>query len=357
MDENLLRPEIKNLPEYVPGKTPKKKEVIKLASNENPLGPSPKALANIKKNLKFSSIYPDQFATQLREKLAEKLKLSPTNILVGNGSDEIMQIICATFLSARERVLIAKGTFSIYNFVTKLFDGEANFVELKNYRHNLTSFLQELTPETKIMFLCNPNNPTGTFFTRDEFDGFIKLLPKNVLVVVDEAYADFSDSKDFPESLKYINDYNVIVLRTFSKLYGLAGLRAGYAIASENLINYLRLAKLPFNVNRLAVAAATAALDDKVFVKKTLKMVKEGKKFLYKELKRLNLKFLETQANFIFVKLPEEADNVFLKLMSKAVIVRPLTSFGFPNAIRVTIGTNEQNKKFIKALETALKSG
>ncbi|MFC1495989.1 histidinol-phosphate transaminase [Candidatus Margulisiibacteriota bacterium] len=354
-----IRSALDNLSEYTPGKNPENEKVIKLASNENALGPSPKAVAEIKKQLKNLSIYPDKNSGLLTRALAEKYSISENNIIIGNGSDEIMQLLAAAYLSAGDEVLIAKNTFSVYEFVARLFDGDLIFVDLKNYAYDLPAFAEKSSEKTKLIFLCNPNNPTGTIFSAAELDSFLANIPDQYIVVVDEAYADYTESDIFPDALKYVREgENVIVLRTFSKIFGLAGLRCGYGIAKEEIIKYLRMVKLPFNVNRLAVNAAVAALEDKEHIEKSLENNKKGKEYLYEELKKLKDKvyFLETESNFICIKVNQPADQVFLKLMSEGVIVRPLTSFGMPEHLRVTIGTPAQNKKFIKAFRSALEA-
>ncbi|NQU18477.1 MAG: histidinol-phosphate transaminase [Candidatus Saganbacteria bacterium] len=351
------RDAVNNLKEYTPGKNPEGQKVVKLASNENSLGASPKALVEIKKRLKNINVYPDQYSRELSSLLATKYNVSDKNLIIGNGSDEIMQMLAAAYLSAGDEVLISRNTFSTYEFVTRLFDANPVFVDLKNYTYDLPGFAKKSGDKTKLIFLCNPNSPTGTMFSGAELDSFMANIPDNYIVVIDEAYAEYVEREDYPDSLKYVREgKNVIVLRTFSKLYGLAGLRVGYGIAKEEIIKYLKMVKLPFGVNRLAVAGAVAALDDKSFIMKSLKNNKEGKEYLYGELGTGNWKldFQKTEANFIWIDLKQSADQVFLKLMSEGVIIRPLTSFGMPNAIRVTIGLPEQNKKFIAALKKVL---
>ncbi len=356
MPEQPFRPAINKLKPYLPGKTPQEPGVIKLASNENPLGPSPMALEETKNRLKHISIYPDQFSIELRQKLAKKFGLSEKHFIVGNGSDEVMQMIAATYLSAGDEVLISKNTFSIYEFVTCLFDGAPIFVDLKDYRYDLEAFAGKISNKTKVVFLCSPNNPTGTIIKKDELERFLEKLPPNIFVVIDEAYSEYVESKDFPASLKYL-DKNVIVLKSFSKIYGLAGLRVGYGIAKPEIINCLTLTKLPFNVNRLAVAGAVAALDDSEHFEKSLINNYQGKKHLYSELASFGpkLSFMETEANFIFIDVKRNADELFLELLREGVAVRPLTSFGFPEAIRVTIGTPKQIERFISALRNTLR--
>jgi len=355
MDEGLIRPEVKGIPEYVPGKTPKDPGVIKLASNENPFGPSPKALEAIAKEAKNLQIYPDQKSALLREALAKKLGLSTENIICGNGSDDIMQILAATYLNPEDEVIISKNTFSVYELVARIFGGKLVLVDLKNFEQDLEGIAAKITQKTKLIFLTNPHNPTGTSFSASALESFLKKVPDNILVVIDEAYAEFVESREFPDTFKYIKaGKSLVVLRTFSKFYGLAGLRVGYGIAKGELIAPMFRTKMPFNVNRLAQAGALAALDDKDFLNKTFKNNSEGKKYLYAELDKLGLDYKKTEANFIFINLKKPADEFMLKLMSKGVIIRPLTSFGLPQAIRVSIGTLEQNKEFIATARKVL---
>ena len=359
MDKEPIRKELEKLKPYIPGKSKEEVEkelkitkVIKLASNENPLGPSPKALELIKERLNSLSVYPDQHSIELKEGISKKLGLDTNNIIVGNGSDEIMQLAAATFLSAREEAILSENTYSTYEFVVRLFDGDPVFIPLKNYTYDLEGMAKAITDRTKLIFLCNPNSPTGTIYTAKEFDSFLKKVPKNVIVVSDEAYSEYVESKDYPKSIDYVREgRNMIVLRTFSKIYGLAGLRAGYGIAKPEIIKYLNLVKLPFNVNRLAQGAAAVSLEDDDHIEKSIKSNKEGKAYLYSELEKLGLNFLKTEANFIWIDVKRNADVLFMELMRQGVIIRPLSSFGMPEAIRVTVGTAEQNKRFIETLK------
>ncbi|MDD4178812.1 MAG: histidinol-phosphate transaminase [Candidatus Margulisbacteria bacterium] len=312
---------------------------------------SPNALEAIAKEAKNLQIYPDQKSTLLREALAKKFGLADGNIICGNGSDDIMQILASTYLNPGDEVIISKNTFSLYELVARIFGGRLVMVGLKDHALDLEAIARALTAKTKIIFLTNPNNPTGTIFTAGQFDSFMKKIPENVLVVVDEAYAEYVESKEFPDTIKFVKEgKNVVVLRTFSKFYGLAGLRIGYGLAKKELIAPMFRTKMPFNVNRLAQVGALAALGDKEFLDKTYKTNVEGKNFLYPELDRLGLDYKKTESNFIFINLKKSADECFLAMMKKGIIIRPLTSFGFPEAIRVSIGTKEQNEKFIAAL-------
>lgn len=356
MSKDLLRSTVKNLKEYKPGKNPEKSGVIKLSSNENPFGSSPEVITAIKKELKKLYIYPDQKATLLRQAIADNLFISEDNLIIGNGSDDIMQIAAATFLSPCEEVIINKNSFSIYELTTHIFEGKIAWADLKDCEIDLDAVLKAVTPKTKIIFLTNPNNPTGTIFKKDDFEQFITAINENILVIVDEAYCEFVESKEFPDTLKYIRDgqKNLLILRTFSKFHGLAGLRVGYGIAHPYLINAMLKVKMPFNVNRLAQAGAIAALKDYSFLSKTYKNNLNSKYLIYKHLDKLGLSYKKTEANFIFIDLKQSSDEIFLKLMSFGVIIRPLASFGFPEAIRISIGTPSQNKKLISALKKVL---
>jgi len=363
MSNEPIRPNIGNIKPYVPGKPAEEAErelritgVIKLASNENALGPSPKVIEAINKYSKDINLYPDQNCYELTRLLAEKYDLAPENIAVGNGSDEVMLLIALAYISAGDEVIISLNTYSTYEMVSSLMEASLVKINLKDYTYDLSAMAKAAGPKTKLIFVCNPNSPTGTMNTKKELDKLISAVSQNTIVVIDEAYKEYVESEDYPDSLEYVrNNKNVIVLRTFSKIYGLAGLRAGYAIAKPNIIKYLNLVRLPFSVNRLVQTAAAVALSDTGHVEKSRKNNAEGKAYLYKELEKLGISFLKTEANFIFINLNNDADMAFMELMRRGVIVRPLTSFGMPGSIRVTIGTPEQNKKFINALAEIVK--
>lgn len=363
MPKDPVRPSVGNIKPYIPGKPAEEAErelqisgVIKLASNENPLGPSPKAIEAVNKYSKDINLYPDQNCYQLTRLLAEKLKMAPENIAVGNGSDELMLLAALAYISSGDEAIISLNTFSTYETVSSLMEASLVRVNLNNYTYALSAMAERITPRTKLIFICNPNNPTGTMNTQKEMDLLVSKLTQNAIAVIDEAYGEYVESPDYPDSLRYVKEKkNVIVLRTFSKIYGLAGLRVGYAIARPDIIKYLNLVRLPFSVNRLAQIAASACLSDTNHVEKSIKNNSEGKIYLYKELEKLGVSFVKTEANFIFINLNDDADAAFLELMRRGVIVRPLSSFGMPGSIRVTIGTPEQNKKFINALAGFLK--
>ncbi|OGC11927.1 histidinol-phosphate transaminase [candidate division WOR-1 bacterium RIFOXYA12_FULL_52_29] len=351
----LIRETVNQLKDYVPGKTPSDPKAIKLSSNENPFGPSPKAIDALKKAAGHSQVYPDQRSLSLREALGRSFGLPDDSVIVGNGSDEIMLMIATAFLSAGEEALISRNSFSLYEFITRLLDGRPVFVPLNNNHQDLGAIAAAITTKTKLIFLTNPHNPTGTYLPATELDAFLANVPQEVLVVIDEAYAEFATAADFPKSVEFIRRQpNVIVLRTFSKYYGLAGLRIGYGLARPELIAPLFKIKLPFNVNHPAQAAAEAALADKRFLEKTLRNNLDGKKQLYSALDSLGLKYTKSEANFVFVDLKKPAAHFCEEMMRRGVSVRPLTSFGFPEAIRVSIGTKEQNARFISQLKTVL---
>lgn len=364
MPKEPIRPNIGNIKPYTPGKPVEEVErelritgVIKLASNENPLGPSPKALEAVNKYSKDIYLYPDQNCFELNRLLAEKLDMPPENIAIGNGSDELMLLTALAYISAGDEVIISLNTFSTYEMVSRLMEASIMRINLNNYTYDLPAMAKIASPKTKLIFVCNPNNPTGTMNTQKEMDALVSKVSQNTIVVIDEAYGEYVDSPDYPDSLVYVKDKkNVIVLRTFSKIYGLAGLRVGYAIARPEIIKYLNLVRLPFSVNRLAQIAASAALSDAGHIEKSIKNNSEGKAYLYKELDKLGVSYVKTEANFIFINLNNDADMAFMELMRRGVIVRPLSSFGMPGSIRVTIGTQEQNKKFIGALSEFVKT-
>lgn len=345
-----LRKNIAEIKEYTAGKSLRGK--VKLSSNENPFGPSPKALKAIARETKSLQKYPEQKSTNLRQALALKFGVSEEHIICGNGSDDLMQMITAAYLNPGDEVITSKHSFSVYELVARLFAGRLIQVEMKDYKFDLDGLAAAITGKTKIIFLTNPNNPTGTIFSSAELEQFLQKVPGNILVVMDEAYAEFVESKEFPDSLSQVQaGRNLIVLRTFSKFYGLAGLRIGYAIGPKEIISPLFKVKMPFNVNRLAQAGAIAALQDSAFLKKTFKNNLAGKYYLYTALDKLELEYKKSEANFIFINLKRSAEDLFLKLVDKGIIIRPLTSFGLPEAIRVSIGTRRQNKQFITTLK------
>lgn len=354
------REEIKDLLPYKPGKpiANVKKEygltdVIKLASNENPLGSSPKAKAAISNALEDLHLYPDGNATALKERLAYFLGLHPNMVLPSGGSDEMVDIIAKAYLNHHDEVIMADITFPRYISVTKMMGATPVIVPLKNHTYDLDAMAEKLSPKTSLVWLCNPNNPTGTMFTEGKLLEFLDKVPANVMVVYDEAYNEYVTRDDYPkDSMSLLKKYsNVVILRTFSKVYGLAALRVGFAVAAEDIISNLNRVRGPFNVSTLAQIAAIAALDDKEFVSKSYEVNKLGKEYLYKELEALNLEYAPSETNHIYFNAGIDGGTVFVELQKKGMIIRPING----TWVRVTIGTMEENKIFIELLRDLLK--
>jgi len=357
----LVRKNILNITPYIPGKPIEEtqrqlglKEVIKLASNENPFGVSPKAKEAIKRNLSKINRYPDGSGFYLKRKLARYLNVKPSNIVLGNGSDEIIDIIIKTFVEADENIITAKITFLEYEIISKVNGRRIITAPLRNFKYDLKAMRKKVNKKTKLVFISNPNNPTGTYVNKYELKDFMNDLPKNVLLVLDEAYDTFIDVDDFPYGLDYFSSRNVIVLKTFSKAYGLAGLRIGYAIARPEFSSYMERVRQPFNANLLAQAAARAALDDKEFLSKTRKIILEGKHYLYDALTRLDLNYVPSVANFILIDVGRDGRKIFRKMLKYGVIVRDMYQYGLKNFIRATIGMPKENKKFISVLKKVI---
>ncbi|MCX5686243.1 MAG: histidinol-phosphate transaminase [Candidatus Omnitrophica bacterium] len=362
---NLVRPNILNVKNYVPGKPIEEvqrelglKDIIKLASNENCLGPSPKAIAAIKRVLKNVNRYPDSSSYYLRKKVAKLLGVDGNNLIFGNGSDEIIGLAVRTFVKDGDEIVIAKPTFLIYEIVSQIQNAKIKFVPLtKDFRHDLKAMKKAVTENTRMVFIANPDNPTGSYVTKSELNEFFKGLPEDLIVFLDEAYFEFAKSgcRDYPDGLGYLEKRpGLIVARSLSKAYGLAGLRIGYGISNPEVISYMEKTREPFNVNLLAQAAALAAVDDRAFLKKTLSHVELEKKFICGELRKLKLDYVESATNFIMVDVRKDCKEVYSKLLKKGVIVRDMKAWGFDTFIRVTIGTREENRKFMKELKTVL---
>lgn len=358
----LIRREIRNIELYEPGTPIEEVErelgikIVKMASNENPLGPSPYAMAAIEKGISKINLYPDGGASILKSRLAQHLGVEEANVIVGNGSDEIIRMITETFLNEGEEVIFAEPGFIIYRLATVVMKGKCVSIPLKNYVHDLEAMLRAVNERTKLIFIANPNNPTGTMVGKAQVASFMKRIPSNVVIIFDEAYYEYVERSDFPETISYIKEgKNVITLRTFSKVYGLAGLRIGCAIAKEEFIIALNRVRQPFNVNSLAQIAARAALEDKEHVRESCRINSEGKKFLYQELAKRKLTYIPSQTNFILIDVGKDASEVSHKLLREGIIVRPMKMYNLPNFIRVTIGKMEENQKFIAALDKAIK--
>lgn len=358
---SLIRKHIINIDPYEAGKPIEEikrqlglKNVFKLASNENPLGPSPKAIEAIKKNLSKINRYPDSRGFYLKKRLAKFYNLQEDNFVLGNGSDELIDIIIKTFVEEDEQIITSDHTFLEYKIISHVKGRSVVTVPLKYFKYDLDGIKKCLSDKTKVVFIANPNNPTGTYLNKFELASFIRDLPENVLLVLDEAYDAFIDVNDFPASPSYIRNKNVIVLKTFSKAYGLAGLRIGYALARPEFTRYMEIARQPFNVNLLAQVAAIAALDDKKFFARTRKTVLEGKAFLYKALSERGIAYVPSEANFILLDVGRDGNQVFKEMLKFGVIVRDMRQYGLKNFIRVTIGTKRENERFIRVLKKVL---
>jgi histidinol-phosphate aminotransferase len=351
----LVRSNIATLKPYIAGKPIEEtkrelglRTVIKLASNENPLGPSPKAVAAMRKVISQVHRYPDSGGFYLKSALAKAYGITPDHFVLGNGSDELIDTLIKTFVAEDENIVTADVTFLEYKIIAQVNNRQVRTAPLSEFRFDLRALAGQVTPKTKMVFIANPNNPTGTYVGRQEFEAFLSLLPPGVIVVLDEAYDAFIDVKDFPDSVSY-RERNVVALKTFSKAYGLAGVRVGYAVASPRLTASMEKTRQPFNVNLPAQAAAAAALGDKAFLRRTRRVVLEGKKFLYAECRKLGVTFVPSVANFILIDTGRDCVEVFKAMLRQGVIVRDMKQYDLDTFIRVTIGMQKENERFVRA--------
>lgn len=361
-DINLVSKEIEELIPYPPGKPIEELEreygisnSIKLASNENALGPSPMAVKAVKEALTGLHRYPDGSGYYLKERLSGFYGVDQRNIILGNGSNEIIELLARTFLQPGDEVITAAPTFVVYRLICQAAGGKGIFVPLKELTYNLKAMSDRITDRTKLIFIANPNNPTGTIVRKKEFDAFIDSIPDDVIIVLDEAYIEYVTDPDFPTGMDYWDrDKMVIVLRTFSKIYGLAGLRIGYGIANEYLIQCMNKVRQPFNVNSLAQTGALAAIDDREHIERSKKNNMEGLKFLFTELEGLGFKCVPTQSNFFLIKVGGDGEEVYKRLLYKGVIVRPMNSYGLKEYIRITVGLPAENRRFLEAFKEVM---
>ena len=348
---------------YVPGKPIEALEreygivdSVKLASNENPLGPSPMAVDAVAKCLAGLHRYPDGAGHMLVAKLAEKLGVAPENVVIGNGSDDIIGMLATAFLRPGDEAVMPKPSFLMYDIAVKSAGATSVAVPLSGLAIDLDAIKEAISEKTRMIFICNPNNPTGTALLKDELDGFIKGISQDIIVVVDEAYIEFASSPDCVSAVQYARSHRpVVTLRTFSKLYGLAGLRVGYGVMPQAVAEILNRVRHPFNVNSLAQAGALAALDDISYTEKTLKLVHGGIADLCQGLDAIGVSYFPTQTNFFLVDVKMAADAVFEKMLTLGVIIRSMTSYDFPEYIRVTVGTEAENRRFLDALKQVVK--
>jgi len=360
--KNAARKNILRIKPYIPGKPIEEvkrdlglKKVCKLASNENPSGPSPKVIKAMQKALVGLNRYPDGNCHYLRKEIAKHLRVKETQLIFGNGSDEVIFQAVRTFVSEGEEIVIANPTFLMYGIVGQIAGARIKTVPLKDFRYDLVAMKKAVTKKTKIIFIANPDNPTGTYVTKKEVGVFLKGLRKDILVFLDEAYYEFAPKKDYPDSLSLLKKYkNIIVTRTFSKMYGLAGLRIGYGVSSEEVIDLLNRVREPFNINSIAQIAAITALRDQPYYQKALRLCEKEKEYLYGELGRLGLAFVKSATNFIVINVKQDSQKVFQKFLSKGIIVRNMSAWGLKTYIRVTVGKPQENKEFIKNLKEIL---
>jgi histidinol-phosphate aminotransferase len=359
---SLIQPHLSQLTPYQAGKPLEElarelglTDAIKLASNENPLGPSPRALAAIQAELTSLHRYPDSHAYYLKEDLSRHLGIKSTQVILGNGSDEILDLLVRALVSPGDEVVSTAHTFLMYGLLTQAVGGIFRPVPLKDLRLDLPAVAQAVTPKTKLILLNNPNNPTGTIFSRADWEAFLAAIPATVTVVLDEAYIEFADDPKVPHGLEYLAENRLLVgLRTFSKAYGLAGLRIGYGYGPSELLDFLNRLRLPFNVNRLAQVGARAALEDAEFLGRTLEVVRRGRDFLCQELSRLGLAYVPTQTNFILIQVGRPGQEVYQAMLREGVIIRAMDAYDFPDCIRVNVGLPEENQRFLKAFTKVL---
>jgi len=362
--KKLIRPCIHKIKPYQPGKpieevareigVEKVESIIKLASNENPLGPSPRALAAVQPVLSCVNLYPDGSAYYLKQALSGKLKLPAECIIVGNGSNEIIELIMHVFVGAGHKVVYAHPSFLVYRLVATMFGAEAVEVPLKGFVHDLPAMLRAIDSKTRVVIIANPNNPTGTALPPAELERFLRLVPDSVIVVLDEAYYEYLPPELRFNALPWLEQKKVILLRTFSKIYGLAGLRIGFGLASEECVEILNRVRQPFNTSSLAQAAARGALEDAEHVKRTLENNQKGLEMLGKGFRQLDLEYVPSVANFILVRVGE-AKRVFHRLLEKGIIVRPMDFYDLPEYLRITVGLPEENERLLRELEVVLK--
>ena len=354
---------LSTLPRYQPGRPIEEvarelnlpaNEIIKLASNENPLGPSPLALAAMQKTLATLHLYPDGNAFYLKQKLAEKVGVAPANLVLGNGSNEIIEFVGHAYFAPGVDVVVSQFCFAIYPLVAKMFGANLVTVPAKNHGHDLPAMLRAITPQTRVVFVANTNNPTGTLVPREEVIAFVNEIPDHVLLVMDEAYLEFlEDPADLASLVRLGVRPNLLLMRTFSKIYGLAGLRIGYGIGHPDLISALEKIRQPFNINSLAQAGALAALDDQEYVRRTRANNLAGLQFFQRAFRALKLEYVPSAANFILVRVGR-GQAVFAAMQKQGVIARPMDGYQLGEWLRISVGTPGENERCLSALKSAL---
>jgi len=359
--EELIPDYIQGLPAYVPGKPIEEVEqdlkihAVKLASNENPLGPSPKAMDAARRALGEANWYPDGGSKRLREVLADRFSVRAEEIFVGLGSSEIIDLASRVLLRPGLEGITSEGSFALFAIAIRASGGKLIQTPMRNFTFDLDAIARAVTPQTRIIYIANPNNPTGTAFGAPEFDTFLKKVPGDVLIVLDEAYKEYAERRDLPNALTLFKQYNnILTLRTFSKVYGLAGLRIGYGIGHPTLVAEMNKLRTPFNVTSVGQAAALAALNDREHVQRSAEMNRVERQRLYDELRRLGLNPVPSETNFLFIPIGPHAKAFADDLLHEGVIVRPLGWMGFPEAIRISVGNPVENTKLLSALAHAI---
>ncbi len=366
MTQLQLNPHLLKVPLYIAGKSIEEvqeelglDEIVKLGSNENPLGPSPMAVEAAQKALCEAHRYPNYWEKTLRRKLAPTLDpdLTERNILTGNGGCDVLRMVTHSFMCEGGETITASATFPMFSILTTMFGGKTIEAPMTpDHRFDLAAILRAVTPDTRLIFLCTPNNPTGTIIKRREADEFMERVPAHIVVVFDESYGDFATDPEHVDSIKYIKEgRNVISVRSFSKKSGLANMRVGYAIGRAELVEYLHHSQVPFNTGSVSLAAAAASLDDHDYQRRSTQLVKEEREYLYTALDALDLDYVRSEANFILmINLPINAQELVSSVLRKGVIIRWGGSMGMPDAVRVTVGRHEENEEFVTALRAVL---
>ena len=359
----LANPQLREITIYEPGKPIEEtarelgldpSAIIKLASNENPLGPSPRAMEAMRDALEKGHLYPDGGGFRLCNAVATKLGLGPENVILGNGSNEVLEFLGHAFLNPGDDVVTSQYAFVVYKLIATSFGAHTIEVPSPDYQQDLNGMLAAITPKTRLIFVPNPNNPTGTLLSQRAIDDFIARIAENVIVVFDEAYFEFLDSP--PDTLRFIREgRNIVVLRTFSKIHGLAGLRIGYAIAQADLIEVLHKTRQPFNVNSIAQVGALAALEDDEHLRETKRAIDEGRAYLHEQFSKMKIPFVPGTANFVMANVGD-GHAIFEKLLRQGIIVRPLKGYDLPEWVRISIGTMEENKKLAAALKEVMRN-
>lgn len=359
---SLAVPGVRGLRPYEPGKSIEELEreygisnAVKLASNENPLGPGPKALAAIRHWLPELGRYPDGNGFALKGALADKFAVAPEQLTLGNGSNEVLALIARAFVLPENEVVFSEHAFAVYALVTQAVGATARVIPTRDWRHDFEAMTRAINPRTRVVFIANPNNPTGTWAARQELEEFLQATPTDVLVVVDEAYFEYVDERDYPNTISWLGRFpNLVVTRTFSKVHGLAGLRVGFGVSRPEIADLLNRVREPFNVNSLALTAAQAALSDDAHVSQSVAMNRAGMTQLSQAFSDMGLAYIPSVGNFISVDVGRPGAEVYGQLLREGAIVRPIANYGMPNHLRVTVGLTEENQRFLDTLRKIL---